>query len=173
MNSEGQVFSQRDGRFRAVLGHSAMTRMERLSAAARNKETGGILIGAYSDDLSTALVREATPPSPDSRSGRDWLERGKIGLQELLLARWDDTPRSHYLGEWHFHTAAVPCPSGQDCQQMRTVAADPAYHCNNPLLVIVTPTSPKGFSFNVFVFPKGSPRVELAIERHPPLRLER
>lgn len=50
----------------------------RLSAP---EETGGILVGYYTDALDCAVVTDASERPPDSKSGRTWFARGTIGLQ--------------------------------------------------------------------------------------------
>lgn len=99
-------------------------------------ETGGILIGAYSGDLTTANVEEATAPPTDSRAFPTRFFRGIGGLVALLQLRWQYHGR-YYLGEWHYHPHAAPLPSAYDRQQMADIANDPDYSCRHPLLVIV------------------------------------
>lgn len=79
----------------------------------------------------------------------------------MLRERWAAEPRTHYLGEWHFHTANVPWPSGQDMKQMRAVAQDPKYDCAQPLLVIVCPAGEGQWVIKSYVFPSGTSPEEL------------
>ena len=147
--------------FRAVIDGEPLKNMFRLSARAGKHETGGILIGRYADEGATALVDEASEPPPDSRAGPNWFHRGKRGLRELMEARWDNEGRRYYVGEWHFHTAMVPWPSGQDMRQMKEVANDELYDCREPILVIVCPVAKGQWTVKVFVFPQARAPVEL------------
>ena len=65
-------------------------------------ETGGILVGRYTKDESTAIVTEAPPPPQDSARGRSWFHRGVAGLRGLLAKRWATELRTYYVGEWHY-----------------------------------------------------------------------
>jgi len=109
----------------------------------------------------TAHVTEATSPPSDSKFGPDWFHRGTEGLEAMLRERWTEEPRTHYVGEWHSHTANVPLPSGQDVEQMRAVARDPRYECAQPLLVIACPVGEGQYVIKSYVFPGGTSPKEL------------
>lgn len=73
-----------DGRFALEIEASVVGTLDRYCLSAGSSETGGILVGRYSDDLSLAIVLEATPPPSDSKRGRAWFVRGGNGLRNLL-----------------------------------------------------------------------------------------
>lgn len=75
-------------------------------------ETGGILVGHYTSDKSTAVVTEALPPPKDSMRGRSWFHRGISGLRGLLVKCWNNQVRTYYIGEWHYHPVSILEPSG-------------------------------------------------------------
>ena len=147
-----RVFEDSSHSFRVVLANEALTHIFRLCEANRSRETGGILIGSYSRDFATAHVSEATAPPDDSKSGWNWFHRGNEGLVDLLRQKWQKNPRTHYIGEWHRHTANVPWPSSQDKKQMRELARDGQYNCAQPLLIIVCPVRDGQWAVNCFVF---------------------
>lgn len=161
------VFEDAAQTFRVVLSDEVVKHMFRLCDANRAQETGGILIGSYSHDYTTAEIIEATSPPADSKFGRDWFHRGTDGLEELLVARWNSQPRTHYVGEWHFHTANVPWPSPQDKRQMKEVARDRRYDCAQPLLVIVCPVREGQWVVKCFVFPGGTSPAALRMVDDP------
>jgi hypothetical protein len=150
------VYEDRLQSFRVVISDEAVEHMFLLCDEDRSRETGGILIGSYSSDCTTAHVGEATSPPSDSKSGPNWFHRGTEGLEELLRERWHAEPRTYYVGEWHFHTAAVPWPSPQDKKQMRVVARDGRYDCARPLLIIVSPVGKGRWRVKCFIFPGGT-----------------
>lgn len=156
------VFEDRDSTFRVVLESQPLKDMFKLCADAKSIETGGILIGKYDD--SCAFIEEATPPPAGSSGGPNWFKRGTGGLELLLVARWNEDPRTHYVGEWHFHTKLVPEPSRQDMRQMRSVAKDPRYQCEEPLLIIVCPESHNHWVVKMYIFPNGISPSELKIK---------
>lgn len=113
------------------------------------KETGGILIGRYSQNLENALVSEATPSPKDSKRGHTWFKRGIKGLSELIISKWKE--KLYYLGEWHYHPAIVPNASYVDIRQMKNISKNPNFNCPEPILVIVSLSS-VGLQLSVWVF---------------------
>jgi len=99
-------------------------------------ETGGILIGRYSRDLSQACVVLATSAAGDSKRSRVRFIRGIMGLRKLLQKLWENGT-GYYLGEWHFHPYAPPTPSAIDRDRMLLISADPRYSCARPILIII------------------------------------
>jgi len=106
-------------------------------AKSSNQETGGILIGYYSNNNQTAIVCEATPPPNDSQKGRNWFWRGVTGLRSLLLDRWNENRKTYYIGEWHYHPAQVIEPSTTDLKQMIGISKSTRYYCSEPILIII------------------------------------
>lgn len=125
-----------DGIFSVVIQADAIEEVDRQCLASGNVETGGVLVGRYTEDQSTAIVLEATPPPSDSRQGRSWFYRGVSGLKAFLAQRWHSKERSYYLGEWHYHPATLVIPSQDDFDQMVQIAQAKEYKCREPLLLI-------------------------------------
>lgn len=126
-----------------------------------NKETGGILIGYYTDDLTTAVVTEATPPPKDSRSDYTRFYRGMDGLKRLLIRRWKEPRRCYYLGEWHYHPVKNVEPSPNDINQMVKISREENYKCREPIMLVVGHGYGEARSIRAFVFPKGTAMIEL------------
>jgi integrative and conjugative element protein (TIGR02256 family) len=150
------------GTFALELQASVLSLLDRYCCDAGSSETGGILVGSYSDDLSLAIVREATPPPPDSRRGRSWFIRGVNGLRDLLSNRWREKERTFYIGEWHFHPVNHVEPSGDDFAQMRLISQAQEYECKAPLLLILGAGKHEGQrTFRTFVCPAYQTPMEL------------
>jgi hypothetical protein len=135
--------------------------IERECSRSGSLETGGILVGHYTIDNSTAVVTEVLPPPSDSDRGSSWFHRGVAGLRGFLASRWKGEIRTFYIGEWHYHPARVVEPSDDDLAQMQAINADARYHCREPVLIIF------GQGVNgcqrpvrAFVFPHGEPFIE-------------
>ena len=155
-----------DGTFAVQFQAPLLHALDRLCDEAGASETGGILIGRYSDDLSLAIVREATAPPSDSRRGRSWFVRGVNGLRELLGKKWRAKERIHYVGEWHFHPVGCVEPSGDDYKQMREISLSKQYDCKEPLLLIFgTGREQEQRSFRAFVGAANSMPLELLHEK--------
>lgn len=143
-----------DGTFAVELQVSVLWALDRYCHNAGHVETGGILVGLYSDDFTLAIVREATPPPTDSERGRSWFVRGVSGLRELLGKRWGARERTFYIGEWHFHPADFVEPSGDDFAQMLEISRAREYDCKEPLLLILGASKDEGQRlFRAFVCP--------------------
>jgi integrative and conjugative element protein (TIGR02256 family) len=151
-----------DGRFSAEFEAHVLGALDYYCRKAGSSETGGILVGRYSDDLSLAIVREATPPPSDSKRGRSWFVRGVSGLRDMLTMRWRATERSFYVGEWHFHPVDQVDPSRDDFSQMVEISHDRNYACKEPLLLILGAAGRDGHRvFRAFVCPADGGPIEL------------
>lgn len=157
------IFQSEDKRFGLRLSGEQMHALQTLCASSGGKETGGILIGRYSDAHDCAVATEAMPPPKDSRRARTRFARGVFGLQERLNLTWKKF-RSYYLGEWHFHPDASPAYSSDDEDQMMKIAADQAYHCPEPVLLILGGSEVHGWKLSVYVFRVGQAPVQLLLK---------
>jgi integrative and conjugative element protein (TIGR02256 family) len=101
-----------------------------------NNETGGIIIGNYSEDLHYAMAKMILGPSPDSKSGSNWFYRGVLGFQLILNSLWY-RQKQYYIGEWHYHPFGEAKPSRTDINQMLSIASTKQYNCPEPILIIV------------------------------------
>lgn len=129
------TFHTQDRRFGLALSKDRLSEILAFCRQAGPRETGGLLVGRYSDRREMAVVSHVTGPSSDSVAGRTWFHRGVAGLQDLLFQRWRQ--QEYYLGEWHSHPGAEPIPSGTDGNEMSSIAHSPGYQCPEPILLIV------------------------------------
>jgi len=130
--------------------------LESECSKANGRETGGILIGYYSDDRSTAMVTEATAPPIDSSYGYNWFQRGISGLKSLLIGHWKNSSRKiFYIGEWHYHPARMVVPSDEDYKQMREISNSENYQCKEPIMLIIGNRINDTRQIRAFVFPRG------------------
>ena len=132
--SESRMYMSSDGRFSMVIGHGLLNSIHRLCHESAPLETGGIIIGSYNEDGSTAWVTRIEGPPPDSKRERNRFYRGSRGLQRLLESLWQQG--EHYLGEWHFHPAGHPKPSPHDIMQMKAIAEEREARCPQPILIV-------------------------------------
>ncbi|MFZ5894683.1 MAG: Mov34/MPN/PAD-1 family protein [Myxococcota bacterium] len=151
-----------DSIFAVELEASVLGTLDRYCCDAGSFETGGILLGRYSEDRSVAIVSEATPPPMDSRRGHAWFVRGVHGLRDVLSQRWQARERTYYVGEWHFHPATHVEPSGEDFAQMLEIGRAKEYECREPLLLIFCARKHDGQRiFRAFVCPDGELPLEV------------
>lgn len=159
MNIKDVTFSSEDAPYTVVLSSSTIEQMISECLKAGVNETGGILIGSYSEDSSTAMIVEATTRPADSLSGRATFQRGVRGLKSLLHTRWNTG--LYYVGEWHFHPGGSPQPSGDDLMSMASIAATPSYQCLEPIMIILGGDPTGSYSLSASVFPRGDAPIRL------------
>lgn len=157
-------FHSADARFRVHVPSSTVQRLLHLCRSSGRRETGGILVGRYSEMLDCARVGAASGPPSDSVRGAAWFQRGTKGLQAWIERRWASRAE-HYLGEWHFHPYAAPVPSDTDVQQVGRIASAPDYRCPEPLLLILGGDPAGRWSISAHVVPRG--RAAVALQRLP------
>jgi len=129
------TYSSENNQYHLSLSNEGLSEILNHIKKAGRYETGGILVGAYNDDHSTAIVKTISGAPSDSKHGATWFERGLKGLQKLLNSLW--SMGEYYLGEWHFHPNASPNPSSQDITQIKAISESIAYRCPEPILFII------------------------------------
>lgn len=98
-------------------------------------ETGGILIGNYSLDQTTANILQITPPPKNSKHSKCKFHRSSSGLKKILDATWNQG--QYYLGEWHYHPNSLSFPSSTDKTQMMSFSQNKQLNCPEPILIII------------------------------------
>ena len=151
-----------DGMYGLLIEEQVLRDLDRMCRDAGTFETGGVLVGRYSEDLAVAIVREATPPPLDSQRGTSWFNRGVAGLRDKLRRRWGSKERSYYLGEWHYHPSIHVEPSATDIGQMFTIQDDKNYYCTEPVMVLFGQLGDGDERpARVFVFPRSNAYAEI------------
>jgi len=149
-----------DGRFGLVFGESVRAELLGHVTRAGSNETGGVLVGHYSEACDCAVVTRVVGPPKDSTAGRTWFVRGVCGLTRLLADCWQRN-QGYYLGEWHFHPGGSPCPSPRDNRQMHDIAVDVTHCCPQPVLLLLGGSGAADLRLGAFVYPVGEPVVGL------------
>lgn len=150
----------RDKRFGLKILDREVDKIIKECIKAGKNETGGILVGYYSDNLIWANVTRVLGPTIDSKIDRTWFYRGVIGTQQLLNFFWKNK-KDYYLGEWHYHPGASPVPSFDDKKQMVNISSDKDYKCPEPIMLIIGGDENIGWECNAMVFPKNKNYITL------------
>lgn len=150
-----------DGQYALIVGSRCWKRIEHECARSRHLETGGILIGYYTPDNSTAMVTGASSPPKDSKRGPTWFQRGVAGLSSVLRRLWYHPRRSYYIGEWHYHPSVSVKPSRDDIVQMVKISESTDYQCKEPIMLVVGEAVNGRRLARALVFPAGTPPVEM------------
>ena len=139
------------------LTNHAVVQIAREVRRHRWTETGGLLIGTYSDNLHSVRVVQATGPGKYSIHAPFAFTRGVRDLQRMVERAEADG--LYYVGEWHSHPGENMSPSIQDLRQMREISADSGYNCPEPVLLVVGSANPlERVSVHVFF---GDKKIEL------------
>lgn len=158
-------FSSEDNRYKLVLRkHALKTILDECLKSGRN-ETGGVLVGYYSDELDQAIVTQVSTKPHDSKSSGFTFVRGIEGLLNFFKNIWPY--RRYYLGEWHFHPFAEPNPSGSDFEAIKEIKANPNYDCKIPLLLILGGNPSKEYQIRSFACGEDSKITELQKQDTP------
>jgi len=146
------VYCSRNKQYYIEINENIINEMILECEKATNYETGGILVGKYSDDLRCAKINSICKAPTDSKRGRTSFMRGVRGLIEALNKKWEES-NEYYLGEWHFHPNFSSIPSKTDKIQMKNLARDRNLKCPEPILLVIGGNSISGWniSFNLFL----------------------
>ena len=136
MSTEGATrFIAPDESLAVDIAPAALAGIFKACSATGKLETGGVLLGRYSDFGDRVRVLEGTGPPSDSQRSAFAFVRGVAGLTKRFRRAWDRG--IYYVGEWHLHPSAAPDPSPMDIRQISEVSRDPDYRCPHPVLVVI------------------------------------
>lgn len=122
-------------RYNVNLDNKCYEQMLYYSDKANPYETGGILIGNYSLNLTTANILQITPPPKNSTYKKYSFYRSSTELKKILDAAWEQG--YYYLGEWHYHPNKLAIPSKVDIKQMIDFSENRSLRCPEPILIII------------------------------------
>lgn len=145
-------FKSTDDRFSVEINDKLLSNIKSECIKAGNKETGGILIGKYSENNSNAIISSVTGPPKDSKQKNYTFERGVCGLEKIIDDNWD--LGYYYLGEWHFHPNRSPQPSVMDDIQMKKFAMNKLLKCPEPILIVIGGNQNKKWKISAHVYTK-------------------
>lgn len=128
-------FRDKDQKYNVYLNNTCYEQMLHYSDKSNPYETGGILIGNYSQDLTTANILQITPPPKNSILKKNSFYRASNDLEMMLDTAWEQG--CYYLGEWHYHPNFYAIPSMADIKQMIDFSNNQNLKCPEPILVII------------------------------------
>jgi len=144
------LFSSDDNKFFVEINQLILENIKIECVKTGNKETGGILIGYYSELNTKATISMITGPPNDSIHSESTFERGINGLNNIIDNQWNSN--RYYLGEWHFHPNSSSKPSYTDDLQMKKFANDDLLQCPEPILLIIGGVPDLEWEVSVYVY---------------------
>jgi [CysO sulfur-carrier protein]-S-L-cysteine hydrolase len=100
------------------------------------KEYGGILIGQYDPERTSAFIVKSLQPKVYQNTSYSF-ERGTTGLKDELIQLYNEKPSLFYLGEWHTHPNGSIVPSVTDENTLIKLSRSPQINIKNPLMMII------------------------------------
>ena len=158
--NDAMEFWSSDRRFGLQISQGEFSKILNDCRASQGHETGGILVGHYTEAHDCARITVVTTAPIDSKKSRMSFMRGVHGLKNILDDLWHKK-KEYYLGEWHFHPFAAPSPSGTDIAQMNEIARTSSYECPEPVMLLLGGDPVNDWNVRAFVFPKGKQMIEM------------
>jgi integrative and conjugative element protein (TIGR02256 family) len=146
------IFKNADYKFSVEFDEEILDNIHQECIKAKNNETGGILIGKYSEDRNNCIISSINGPPKGSKQGRCTFKRSAVDLNKILHDKWDLGFR--YVGDWHFHPNSSPKPSIVDDMQMKKFANSKKLNCHEPILLIIGGNQDKGWELSAHVYTK-------------------
>jgi integrative and conjugative element protein (TIGR02256 family) len=158
--TEDVEFWSEDRAFGLKVPAGALSQILELSRRNATKETGGLLVGHYTEAQDCAVVTEVSGAPADSRNGRNFFVRGTARLQRWLNGLWR-RKRHFYLGDWHSHPWAAPRASPTDIAQLEEIAHDESRKCPEPVALLIGGAAADANDAAAYVYPQGAGLIEL------------
>lgn len=115
-----------------------LTALEKLAEEKEPQETGGLLVGYFSEDDKDVVITGITGPGPKAQHGKhsfcpdyeaDRVEMARIFKQSGGLA-W-------YIGDWHTHPTGPAYLSFLDRKALINIAKFDLNHVQRPIMLIL------------------------------------
>ena len=120
------------------LPDAALQTMADIAQRARPNETGGTLIGYYSEDRALAHVVKALGVRRGARSSRTRFYRPPDDVDGKLAEIYRNSGgQLYYLGEWHSHPSGNLLPSATDLRTLQDLARSPDVATDTPILILL------------------------------------
>lgn len=156
-----KYFTNRNSHFSLILTAEVINILFEFCTKSGKKETGGILVGHYSNDLTCAYITHASGPGRGSVHKRFSFFRAVGQLQNWLNNLWSNGV-FYYIGEWHFHPDSSPEPSMTDRNQMLSIAQNLKASCPEPILIVIGGFPSKEWSLSANIFTQNGDIVTLS-----------
>jgi integrative and conjugative element protein (TIGR02256 family) len=112
--------------------------MKTLAYEAMPNETGGTLVGYYSEDRRVAFVTQVLVAKTGARRERSGFFRPPDSVDDQLKKVLKESKsRTYFLGDWHSHPIGKPSPSSVDLGTLRGLARSPSVATDTPIMIIV------------------------------------
>lgn len=113
-------------------------------------ESGGFLVGYYSEDLTALNITDLILPN-EHTSSKYSFKRSIKGINKIFESLFS-SKKHYYIGEWHSHPDGSSIFSKTDLNAMEEIANSETVTITNPILLIVSinKTELKDFTFYIY-----------------------
>lgn len=113
-------------------------------------ETGGFLVGYYSDDTMTLYITDYL--IPHKQKGMSFLfERSIDGMKQVFKNLFEHQ-KHFYVGEWHTHPNGSSVYSSTDLNAMIEIADCKTVNITNPVLLILSISDKHVNDFSFYIY---------------------
>ena len=113
-------------------------------------ESGGFLVGYYSEDFMTLHITYFVLPQ-QQKSSSFLFQRSIVGIKEVFN-RLFAIKKYYYTGEWHTHPDGSSMYSQTDLKAMIEIATCETVNITNPILLILSVSKNKLQDFSFYIY---------------------
>jgi [CysO sulfur-carrier protein]-S-L-cysteine hydrolase len=126
------------GKLKVLLSQNSLRKLSRLAKTNFPNETGGTLLGHYTNSMKIAVITEITRSKKNAKTSpvsfiRPSDHGESIENKKIIRAKG----KLFYLGEWHSHPNGNPHPSTNDLRSLMFLAVHPNVPADTPIMLII------------------------------------
>lgn len=133
-----------------MIDDSLLERLTQVALQNYPNESGGFLVGYYSQDFMTLHITDFILPQ-QQKSSSFLFERSIIGIKEIFNKLFV-TKKCYYIGEWHTHPDGSSMYSQTDLKAMIEIATCKTVNITNPILLILSVSKNKLQDFSFYIY---------------------
>lgn len=133
-----------------MIEDSLLEKLTKVALQNSPNESGGFLVGYYSQDFMTLHITDFVLPL-QQKSSSFLFERSIIGIKEVFNKLFV-TKKYYYIGEWHTHPSASSMYSQTDLKAMIEIATCETVNITNPILLILSVSKNKLQDFSFYIY---------------------
>jgi len=133
-----------------MIEDSLLEKLTKVALQNYPNESGGFLVGYYSQDFMTLHITDFVLPQ-QQKSSSFLFERSIIGIKEVFNKLFV-TKKYYYIGEWHTHPNGSSMYSQIDLKAMIEIATCETVNITNPILLIFSVSKNKLQDFSFYIY---------------------
>lgn len=132
------TFNFKSGKLKVLLNQYLLKKLSRLAKTNFPNETGGTLLGHYTNSMKIAIITEIIKSGKNTKTSpvsfiRPSDHDNSMENKKIIRAKG----KLFYLGEWHSHPKGNPRPSHNDLKSLVGLATHPGVPADTPIMLII------------------------------------